>query len=114
MVPRPLTRILQQRGANLLVVPVDQWRGDPERSDFGIHRIHGLFDGPARGALARFARDTGRWGRQARRLAHVRLLFHLHEELTYHIATEELVVRGAPQRQALRRLDDFHAVAQRP
>ena len=99
----------------MLVVPGDQLRRDLPRSRLGFSCIHGLLDGPARGALTHFDRHTGlRRGQKTRRLAQVGLLFHLDQELTHHIAAKEFVIRGAAQRQALRRFDHLDAVTQGP
>src|SRR4051812_11329745 len=86
--------VLQQRETDMLVVPAHQLRRDllGSRRRFGF--IHGLLDSPARGALAYFDRYTGPWRRQRRRLAHVRSLFHLDQELAYHITAKKFVIQG--------------------
>ena len=98
----------------MLVVPAHQLRRDLLGSRLGFGFIHGLLDGPARGALTHFDRHAGLRRGQRRRLAQVRLLFHLDQELTYHITAKEFVIRGAAQRQAMRRFDHLHAVTQGP
>ena len=110
----PQAGVLQQRDANLLVGPAHSVRRDLLGSRLGFSFIHGLLDSPARSALTHFDRHAGLRRGQRRQLAHVRLLFHLDQELTYHITAKEFVIRGAAQRQAMRRVDHLHAVTQGP
>ena len=84
------------------------------RPGFGLDFIHGMLDGPTRGALAHFDRHIRLLMGPPRRLAQVRLLFHLDQEFADHIATKEFVVPSPAYRQAARRLDDFDTVTQRP
>src|SRR5215510_9180729 len=65
----PQTGVLQQRDANLLVVPAHQWRRHLLGSRLGFGGIHRLLDSPARGALTYLDRHTGLRGRKQRRLA---------------------------------------------
>src|SRR5262245_65206993 len=63
----PQTGVLQQRDANLLVVPAHQLRRHLLGSRLGFGGIHRLLDGPARGALTYLDRHTGLLGRKQRR-----------------------------------------------
>ena len=79
----------------MLVIPAHSWRRDLLGSRLGFSFIHGVLDSSARGALAHFDRHAGFRRGQRRRLAHVCLLFHLAQELAYHITAKALVIRGA-------------------
>src|SRR5262245_1311307 len=98
----------------MLVVPAHQLRGYLQGTGCGIRFIHRLLDSPARGALADFNRHPELWQWYKHRLAQIRLLLHLDQELAYDIAAKKLIIRGPASRQAMLRVDDLHAIAQRP
>ena len=96
----------------MLVVPRDPLLGDLARAGWRLGCIHRLLDRPARGALVHFDGHPGLLRGPTRWRAQVRLLVHLDEEPPHHIATQECVIRGAADRQAMLRGDDLYAVAQ--
>src|SRR6516225_9765464 len=96
----------------MLIVPAHQLRRDLRGSRRGFSFIHGVLDGPARGALAHFDPHTELWRGQRRRLAHVYTLLHLDYKLAYNIPTKEFVIQGAAQRQAMRWGYYLHAITQ--
>src|SRR4051794_29002983 len=58
----PQAGVLQQRDANLLVVPAHSLRRDLLGSRLGFSFIHVLLDGPARSALTHFDHHAGSGG----------------------------------------------------
>jgi hypothetical protein len=76
----------------------------PLRTSLSFGHIKSALDRPPRGALAHFDRHARlmRWRAQGGVGVHV--VFQLHQEFAQHIAAEELVIRGAPKRDALLRL----------
>src|SRR5215510_15130417 len=101
----PQTGVLQQRDANMLVVPAHQLRGHLQCASFSLSLSHRLLDSPARSALADFHRHPELWRRYKHRLAQIHLLLHLDQELAHDITTKKLIIRGPADGQAMLRVD---------
>src|SRR5215216_757402 len=92
------TGILQQRRPDGGVIPGYELRGHPLRTRLRFRLVDSPFDRPSRGALTHLDRLTRLTGWQAQRLAEVRMVFQLHQQLAHHVTADELVIRGPTQR----------------